>query len=153
MNKQKIFISYCHKNEKVVHKIADRLKEVYPIWIDRDSLIGGVKLDKEIAEGVENSILFLCFISKEYCNSEACNEEFSLAKKLKKKMLPVMLQREAKNGLKLTIARLNTFYMFKPPDVFDPWSQDLFQKLLNNILVLKQDDVVLATNLNNLNLE
>ena len=64
-----------------------------------------------------------------------------------------MLQREAKNGLELTIARLNTFYAFKPPDVFDPWSQDLFQKLLNNILVLKQDDVVLATNLNNLNLE
>ena len=31
-----------------------------------------------------------------------------------------MLQREATNGIELTIAKFNTFYAFKQPDVFEP---------------------------------
>ena len=65
-------------------------------------------------------------------------------------MLPVMLKREASNGLELTIAKLNTFYAFKPPNVFNPWCEDLFLKLLNNIKDLIQVNV--STNdLNKLN--
>ena len=136
MNNQNIFLSYSHANKNIVWEIADRLKKIYSIWIDRDILKAGVRLDKEIADGIRNSSLFICFISKEYCNSDACDEEFSLAKSLKKPMLPVMFQREATNGLELTIAKLNTFYAFKPPNVFSPWSDDLFQKLLDNIVDL-----------------
>ena len=48
-------------------------------------------------------------------------------------MLPVMLEREATNGIELTISKLNKFYAFKEKDVFNPWSEDLFQKLLRFI--------------------
>ena len=145
---QFIFLSYSHVNKNIVHDIADKLKEIYRIWIDKDYLIGGVKLDKEIADGVRNSSLFICFISKEYCESDACNKEIALAKNLKKQILPVMLQRGATNGIELITADLNLFYAFKPPDVFDPWSENLYQKLLNNILNLPQECAALASNIN-----
>ena len=45
--------------------------------------------------------------------SGPCTDEFALANKLGKKILPVMLKREAKNGLELKIAKLNTFYALK----------------------------------------
>jgi hypothetical protein len=50
-----------------------------------------------------------------------------------------MLQRYAKNGLELKIAKLNTFYAFKKPNVFEPWSEDLYQRLEKNILDLTQE--------------
>ena len=129
--KKNIFLSYCHVNENIFHKIADRLKEVYTIWIDRDSLKAGDDQDNEISNGIRNAKIFLPFISNSYCNSKACREEF--AKKKEKLILPIMLQREASNGIDLTIAKLTTFYAFKPPNVFDPWSEDLYQNLINTL--------------------
>jgi hypothetical protein len=137
-NLQNIFISYSHDNKEIVHKIADKLKENFSVWIDRDKLKGGDDLKKEIAGGIRNSSLFICFISEQYCESGPCRREFGLADNLKIKILPVMLHREAKNGVELDIAVLNTFYAFKPPNVFEPWSEDLYQKLLKNIFDLTQ---------------
>ena len=145
-----LFLSYSHANSNIVHEIADKLKETYKIWIDRDVLKAGIRLDKEIANGIRASSLFICFISNEYCESDACNEEFALAKNLKKSILPVMLVRDATNGIELTIAGLNRFIAFKPPNVFNPWSEDLFKKLLSNILALTQDGNIVARDYINL---
>ena len=73
------------------------MKESFSVWIDRDNLIGGVRLDEKISDGIRNCSLFICFISEKYCGSLPCREEFALAKRLEKKILPVMLQREATN--------------------------------------------------------
>ena len=146
MSEQNLFISYSHTNKNIVWKIADRLQKIYKIWIDRDFLIGGKVQSKEISNGVNNASLFLPFISDEYCNSDACKEEFALAKINKKKMLPIMLVRKASNGIDLQIATLTLFLACKPPEVFDPWSGDLFEKLLNNILDLTKDGVASASN-------
>ena len=54
-----------------------------------------------------------------------------------------MLQREATNGIELTIAKFNAFYAFKPPDVFEPWSEHLFQCLIKNIFDLTQEVKIL----------
>ena len=129
-----IFLSYSHANKNIVHKIANRLKETQNIWIDIYNLKASDNLDREIANGIRDSSLFVCFISNEYCESDACVNEFTLAKKIKKTILPVMLQREATNGIELSISSLNTFYAFKPPNLFEPWSEDLYKKLLSNIL-------------------
>ena len=153
MNKQDIFISYSHSNKNIVHKVADRLKQVNPIWIDRDYIKAGTIQDMEISNGINNATLFIPFISDDYCNSEPCREEFTLAKKKKKVMLPIMLVRDAKNGIDLTLAKLTTFYAFKPPNVFDPWSEDLYQNLLKSILIFTQENASsLASDLKNLNL-
>ena len=113
MNVKHIFISYSHSNKTLVHPLVVRLKDLYPIWINIDKLIGGVRLSEEIENGVRDSSLFICFISKEYCESDACNKEIALANKLKKLILPIMLQREATNGIGYENANLNLFYAFK----------------------------------------
>jgi len=153
MSKEKIFISYCHANKDIVRKVADRLKQVHNVWIDTDHLKAGVDQDQEISVGIKNSALSIPFISDNYCNSDACKAELAVAKKKKKAMLPIMLVRDASNGVDVKIATLTTFYAFKPPETFDPWSEDLFKKLLNNILDLTQDGVALASNLNDLNIK
>jgi hypothetical protein len=132
-NIQNIFISYSHAHKVIVHKIADKLKAKFTVWIDTDNLKGGVILDQEIEDGIKNTSLFVCFISEKYCESDRCMDEFALANNLGKKILPVMLKREAKNGVELRIAKLNKFYAFKPPNVFEPWSEDLYQRLEENI--------------------
>ena len=125
----------------------------HDVWIDTDHLIGGKVQSKEISFGINKAKLFLPFISDEYCNSEACAAELALAKDNKKIILPIMLVRKASNGIDYEIARLTTFYAFKPPETFDPWSEDLFKKLLNNILDLTQDAVQFASNFNDLNIK
>ena len=146
MSNLNIFLSYSHSNKNIVLEIADRLTSVLPIWIDRDYLKGGVDQAQEISNGINNTKLFIPFISDEYCKSDACREEFALAKINKKKMLPIMLVRKASNGIDLQIATLTLFLACKPPEVFDPWSGDLFEKLLNNILDLTKDGVASASN-------
>ena len=84
-NNQNIFLSYSHSNKNIVLEIADRLTSVLPIWIDRDYLKGGVDQAQEISNGINNAKLFIPFISDEYCKSDACREEFALAKKRKKR--------------------------------------------------------------------
>ena len=64
-----------------------------------------------------------------------------------------MLVRKASNGIDYEIAGLTLFLACKPPEVFDPWSEDLFEKLLNNILDLTQDAVALARNFSDLNMK
>jgi hypothetical protein len=149
MNKQNIFLSYSHTNKNIIWNIADRLKQNHSIRIDRDCLIPGVDQDMEISNEMKNATTFLPFISKNYCNSEACRKEFALAENKGEKFLSVMLEKEVFNGIDYKISNLTTFYAFKPPNVFNPWYEVLFQKLLNHIL----NQTLLASNFNNLNLE
>ena len=44
-----------------------------------------------------------------------------------------MLERSGSKGIELTIAKLNKFYAFKEDETFDPWNEDLYQKLLVTI--------------------
>jgi len=152
-NNQNIFLSYSHSNKNIVWKIADRLQKIFTIWIDRDYLKGGKVQSKEISNGVNNATLFIPFISDEYCKSDSCGKEFALAKENKIIILPIMLLRKASNGIDYEIAGLTLFLACKPPEVFDPWSEDLFEKLLNNILDLTQDAVALASNFSDLNMK
>ena len=112
MENQNLFISYSHSNKNIFWKIADRLQKDYTICIDRDYLIGGVAQVKEISKGIYNPKLLIPIISDDYCNSDACGEEFELAKRKKKTILPIMLIRYGSNGIDLKISKLTTFYAF-----------------------------------------
>ena len=59
-----------------------------------------------------------------------------------------MLEREGSKQVQFQIFTMTTFYAFKPPNDFDPWSEELYQLLLNNILDLVED-----TKFKDLNLE
>ena len=137
-NKQ-LFASYCHRDQEIVHKIADELTKVnYKIWIDRD-LIEGNMLLPDIQNGIEISHLIICFISKTYCDSQNCMNEITLAYNQKKKILPIMLDdyfKVEKKGIKFMISQINSFYAFKQPDTFSPWNNNHFEKLKGTIFQL-----------------
>jgi hypothetical protein len=137
-NKQ-LFVSYCHRDREIVHKIADELTKVnYKIWIDRD-LIEGNMLFADIQNGIEISHLVICFISKNYCDSQTCMDEITLTRNQKKKILPIMLDdyfRFEQEGIRLMLSRINSFYAFKQPDTFSPWSNNHFEKLKETVFQL-----------------
>jgi hypothetical protein len=86
----------------------------------------------DIKNGIENSHLVICFISKNYCESQTCMNEISLAYNQKKEILPIMLDdyfKVEQEGIKLMISRINSFYAYKQPDTFSPWNDNHFEKL------------------------
>jgi hypothetical protein len=137
--KKELFLSYCHSNKDIVHKIADELTKInYKIWIDRN-LIQGNMLFADIQKGIEFSHIVICFISENYCKSKNCLKEITLADKKNKKILPIMLDNYfnvEQEGIQLMISGINSFYAFKQPDTFSPWSNNHFEKLKGTIFQL-----------------
>jgi hypothetical protein len=131
-----LFVSYCHRNKLIVHRIADELQNLnYKLWIDRD-LHAGNKLYTEIEKGMQESNLVICFISKSYCESEDCVKELSFAHEKRKNILPIMLEREVSNGVGFLLSNILKFYAFKQPDTFEPWSKDHFNRLSQTVFDL-----------------
>jgi len=144
--KMKIFISYSHKN-LYIRDIASRLKEKFQVWIDSDYLNGPVNQDAIIEAGILSSDLFLPFVSKDYCKSSSCTDEFELAKRtLNKKnkpmILPVMVEdiekMEDARGMCFKVTPLNRFYAFKQPETFNPWN--VHSKNCNQNCTLRHSD-------------
>ena len=129
--KKKIFISYSHMN-LYIRDIARKLKEKFKIWIDLEFIKSGENQAAIIEAGILGSDLFVPFVSKDYCLSSSCIEEYELAKRSfnrekKPKILPVMIedieQMENSNGMRLNVTPLNRFYAYKKPKTFNPWNE------------------------------
>ena len=74
-----IFISYAHKDKKIVYKEIKRFHdEGYHIWYD-DGLIPGEYWDDEIAYKLSNSYLVVVFISKNSMDSTNVIDEIKFA--------------------------------------------------------------------------
>jgi hypothetical protein len=133
---KKIFVSYAHENKNNVNLIVNKLKLKFSVWIDYQELSPGVDLNQKITDGIRNSDLFICFITKSYCHSKACKRECTLADNLNKTILPVILERPEISSIDFIISTLNKLYAFKPPNVFDPWSDDFYQRFEDQIFYL-----------------
>jgi hypothetical protein len=137
--KKQFFLSYCHSDKDIVHRVADELIKLnYKIWIDRD-LIQGNFLFADIQNGIENSHVVICFISKNYCDSQNCLKEITLADTKNKKLLPIMLDnffKDEKEGIQFMISRINKFYAYKTPETFSPWNNNHFETLKEQIFKL-----------------
>jgi hypothetical protein len=132
MKEKMIFISYSHDDKEIVHKLAIKLKELIkePIWIDIYGLRKGDNINKEIADAIANSSLFIPFISENYCRSEPCQMELEFAQIKKRKIIPIMLKREIENNqIEFIINRLNQFQAFKITDL-----DNLFEAMYKHII-------------------
>jgi uncharacterized protein YaeQ len=131
----RLFISYSHADEEIVHKVADELlRKNFKIWIDRDNIQVGRDENKQIKTGVESSKVFICFISENYCKSQACKKELHLALRNKNNIFLIMLVKNATEGVEIHINRSMTmFYAYKDGMKFEPWSQNLFNNLVKNL--------------------
>lgn len=99
MDKIKIFISYCHKNETYVEdfeKYISPMKDKYnlDLWRDTENK-AGEKFQKKIDEQLNQSDIILLFISSDFLSSDACKKELKQSLELKEKqniiLIPIIL--------------------------------------------------------------
>ena len=139
-----IFISYNQRSSsEVVQQIVSKLEneqEKFKIWLDRNEMNAGVEHYKKMEEGLRQSKMVLCFINKEYCESQNCTSEASFANELNLKRIFVVLEpdlsKQNLNGIGILMAGNLRLNAYKAPNTFKPWSEDLYNKLVSSIRAL-----------------
>jgi hypothetical protein len=155
--KNQLFVSYCHSDKEIVYRVADELTKVnYQIWKINETqgnmLFTISYLNScifEVENGIVNSHIVICFISKNYCYSQNCMNEITCAYRQKKKILPIMLDdyfKQEQKGIKFMISQINSFYAFKQPDTFSPWNNNHFEKLKETIFQLLSEICPICSN-------
>ncbi len=93
-----VFISYSHKDEKIVNKLAAHLvKHNANVWVDTWELNVGDSIITNVQEAIDGSSALLVMLSKSSVESEWCKKELTagLMKELEEKrvvVLPVLLE-------------------------------------------------------------
>ncbi|XP_046358633.2 uncharacterized protein LOC124136687 [Haliotis rufescens] len=86
-----VMLSYSWYNQKTVLEVYDRLKsEGFRLWIDIDDMAGSTL--GAMANAVEKASAVILFVSESYFESQNCRQEAEYTYKLKKTMVPVLLQ-------------------------------------------------------------
>ena len=87
-----VMISYCHKQKDLAHTIWKKLEKInVKIWIDKEQMRGNM-YDK-MAQAVQNASHVICCVSEDYFNSDNCKSEIQYAKRLKRKLVFVKVQK------------------------------------------------------------
>jgi hypothetical protein len=89
-----IFISYSRKDTAFVRRLAGDLEKAgYSIWWDVSDLRGGDDWVRLIPEAIEKSDYFIVVLSPNSTASEWVRREYTQALSLRKKVIPIMLER------------------------------------------------------------
>ncbi|CAK8689911.1 unnamed protein product [Clavelina lepadiformis] len=88
-----IMISYNWSDSKALaHKINDRLSDAgYQVWIDKEQMKGDMY--EMMGRAVNNAHVVLMFTSSNYERSANCQSEANYAKDLKKKIIPIRVEK------------------------------------------------------------
>ena len=130
-----LFVSYELNDEEVVKSFIVNIRKVFniEIWFDREKLQNDRCINEQIAEGIEMSEMFVCFLSRLYILSNSCIQECFHAKQLKKRIIVVMV--EAVNadvdGILNGKLRINAF---KEISLFKQGLSDEFKKLNKSLM-------------------
>ncbi len=89
-HKEKVFISYCHKNSDIVDDFVLKMKEKgLNYWIDKEDISAGDLMMDNINQGIQECDLYIIFISRHtkssnYAKYELSNSLANLVNKKKK---------------------------------------------------------------------
>lgn len=95
MAKIKLFLSYCHKDEEGIKElqislIQLRREGIISSWSDHQ-IKAGARIDAKISQALEESDIFIAFLSRDYIASPYCYEtEFETARNSGKFIVPVI---------------------------------------------------------------
>ncbi|PIK49779.1 hypothetical protein BSL78_13332 [Apostichopus japonicus] len=104
--KDKVFISFSSKIEEKVTELVRRIDSLVgygSCWIYTTRNKPGESVPQEIVDAIHKADIMLCMINQDYIDSEPCEEEFLLAKKLKKQIILLHMEKglqpyKKKNG-------------------------------------------------------
>ncbi|XP_035692169.1 protein tirA-like isoform X5 [Branchiostoma floridae] len=91
-----VFLSYQWDHQKQVIQLRDVLeKKGYSCWMDITKMGGGDKLHAEIDRGIRQAKVVISCVTPNYTKSDSCQNEVELAYRLKKPLVPVLLEKTA----------------------------------------------------------
>lgn len=137
MSSYDIFISYNWDVKEKVKNLYNELtkNQNLKVWMD-DYEIGPNRLVDELSTAISNSKIFLCCITKKYSESENCKDEIDYAKVLKKNIIVLMFERVPitdLGGVGFIIGPKVRFNCYKDPQIFDNWSGDVFNSIMEAV--------------------
>lgn len=89
---KQIFISYSHQDKEWVQRLKNDLdQEGFRIWIDEKNIRVGNPIGEKIKTGVSSCHFFCVILSQHSIKSSWVEEECKLARKVQKKILPVLI--------------------------------------------------------------
>ncbi len=89
----RVFISYSRKDLAFVERMAEDLKAAgLEAWYDLSGLDGGTRWGREIQNAIRESQIFVVVLSPNSIDSEWVEKEFMYANRLKRKVIPLLLQ-------------------------------------------------------------
>lgn len=87
-----VFLSYSHDDRELVEKIAGLISAAdFSCWIDKERLRAAEKFNSSIDIAIDDSNVFVAFLSKTYVNKPYCIHEFDLAIQREKSIVAVCL--------------------------------------------------------------
>jgi hypothetical protein len=134
-----LFISYQLHDEEIVNNFVQQLRKQLnlEIWFDKEKIKKINKnITQQINEGIEQSELFICFISRLYSQSKNCIDEISYAKTLKKRVIVIMLESANTEELADVGVIINgrlRINAYKEISLFKDAQGDEFKKLIKSL--------------------
>ena len=128
-----LFFSYSHADKNKALVLLNRLKDQYSVWNDEDSMKTG-NIDMIMTKGIEESEVFICCASKNYCKLGTNSlKEFNCAIAKKKKVIYVLFDEfenfaEIEESLKPIVLNLAQELYFKHHNI------DAILKALNTLI-------------------
>ena len=106
-DKPYIFVSYAHRNSKVVFRHITRLRDAgFRIWYD-EGIDPGTDWSDEIAKALANATSFLVFVSPEMVESHNVKKEIVFALSKKKHMIAVHItETTLPDGLEMQLSNI-----------------------------------------------
>lgn len=97
--RKKVFISYCHANKELVHRIVSQLRQGgVNLWIDEQDISVGEHILEAVLSGIQESDLAILFLSQDTLKSH-------------------FAQYEIKNVMQEIVYQNKTWYIIKMDDV------------------------------------
>ncbi len=93
MSKNKVYCSYSIKDEEIVLNTVKLLKNKgVDVWVDQLDIKPGDRWDDVVEKALEESTIFLLFISKASTESSNVMDELSIALNSNKQIIPVLIE-------------------------------------------------------------
>ncbi len=109
----KVFISYSHQ-DGVVKLIYDYLKrKKCNLFLDEKSIAPGAPFPTEIEDNIIDSSCLICFVSKNYLNSDYCKKELQIAFEKSIPVIPFIIENElSANDISNLLGTTNATHLF-----------------------------------------
>ena len=137
---QNLFVSYEPNDEIIVKNFISNLRKQLNIevWFDKEKLNSSKSINEQIFEGISESEMFLCFMTRLYSLSENCVDEILYAKNEKKRIIFVMLEyaniEELGGEIGTIINGRTKINAYKEISLFKEGFGDEFKKLLKSLI-------------------